>query len=136
MKAKKLTKETVLDLGVQDKKFPEFVVGDSIEVALLIKEGSKERIQLFAGDVISFKNNGISTTFKVRKIGANNIGVEKTFPIHSPIIDKIKIIKRGEVKRAKLYYLRDRVGKAARIKEKVRKKIKKTKIEVKEQIKK
>ena len=85
MKAKTLTKETILDAGITDRKFPKFSVGDTIEVAQIVKEGNKERIQMFSGDVIAFKKNGISTTFTVRRIGANKIAVEKIFPIHSPL---------------------------------------------------
>jgi large subunit ribosomal protein L19 len=119
MKASRLTKETILDLNATDRGFPEFTVGDTIEVAQIVKEGSKERIQKFLGDVISMHNKGISTTFTVRRIGANNIGVEKIFPYHTPMINDIKVIKKGAVRRAKLYYLRDRIGKSARIKERV-----------------
>lgn len=125
MRSQKLTKETILNIGTGDREFPRFNVGDTVEVSLIVKEGSKERIQKFAGDIISDHNNGISSTFTVRKIGANNIGVEKTFPYYSPTIEKIKVVKRGKVKRSKLYYLRDRVGKAARIKEKIERKVKK-----------
>ena len=119
MKPDFLTKETILDLGVKDRKFPEFRVGDTIQVAQKIKEGDKQRIQMFKGDVISFHKNGISTTFIVRRIGADNVGVEKIFPYYSPMIDSIKVIKKGDVRRAKLYYIRKRVGKSAKIKEKV-----------------
>lgn len=119
MKANKLTKETVLDINVTNRGFPEFRVGDTIEIAHQVKEGDKERIQLFLGDVICIHNNGVCSTFTVRKTGANNIGVEKIFPIHSPIIDSIKLVKQGRVRRARLYYLRDKVGKSSRIKEMV-----------------
>lgn len=122
MKAQKLTKETILDVDVKDRGFPKFEIGDTIEVAQIVKEGNKERIQMFAGNVIGMHKKGISSTFTIRKMGANNIGVEKIFPFHSPVIDKIKVIKRGDVRRAKLYYVRDRIGKAARIKEKIEKK--------------
>lgn len=125
MKAGKLTKETILDLNIADRGFPQFGVGDTIEVAVVVKEGNKERLQMFLGDVISMHNKGISSSFTIRKIGANNVGVERIFPYFSPIIDKIKVVKRGDIKRAKLYYLRDRVGKAARIKEKIQKKVRK-----------
>ena len=124
MKASKLTKETILNIDTDKTKLPKFGVGDTIEVALIVKEGSKERIQMFAGDVIAMKQNGISSTFTVRRLGANSIWVEKIFPYHSPIIDKIKIIKRGDVRRAKLYYIRKRIGKATRIKEKIKTKTK------------
>jgi len=126
MKANKLTKETILN-AEKSRNFPAFTFGDTIQVAQIVKEGSKERIQMFMGDVICIKNNGISSTFTVRRIGANNTGVEKIFPYHSPMIDSIKLIKQGIVRRAKLYYLRDRVGRSARIKEKITTKTKKQK---------
>ena len=119
MKAQTLTKETILDLGTEDRGFPQFRVGDTIEVSQIVKEGNKERIQKFIGDVIADHTNGISSTFTVRKIGANSIGVERIFPYYSPIIADIKLIKYGKVRRAKLYYVRNLVGKAARIKEKI-----------------
>ena len=119
MKPDFLTKETVLDLGKKDRGFPEFRVGDTIEVAQKVKEGDKERIQLFKGDVIAFHRKGIATTFTVRRIGADKVGVERVFPYFAPVVDNIKVVKRGDVRRAKLYYVRDRVGKAARIKEKI-----------------
>ena len=119
MKASNYTKETIKNIGVIDRNFPEFGIGDTIAVSLRIKEGSKERIQIFQGDVIAFHNNGIASTFMVRKIGANNISVEQILPLYSPIIKEIKFIRKGKVRRAKLFYLRDRVGKAARIKEHV-----------------
>jgi large subunit ribosomal protein L19 len=119
MKANKLTKETIAQLGVVDRGFPIFNIGDTIAVAQKIKEGEKERIQMFEGDVIARSNNGISSTFTVRKIGANSVAVERIFPDYSPLVDSIKVVRRGQVRRAKLYYLRDRVGKAARVKEKI-----------------
>jgi large subunit ribosomal protein L19 len=118
MKATHLTKETILDLGTEPRNFPEFNVGDKIEISQLIEEGAKERIQKFTGDVLAFHKNGIGTTFTVRKIADNNIGVEKILPYYSPNIKEIKVIRRGLVRRAKLFYLRDAVGKAAKIKEK------------------
>jgi large subunit ribosomal protein L19 len=119
MKAQHLTKETIMSLGVTDRNFPEFKVGDTIEVAQYVKEGDKERLQMFLGDVIGIHNHGISSTFTVRKLGANNIGVERIFPYHSPIIQGITLVKQGCVRRAKLYYVRERLGKSARIKERV-----------------
>lgn len=119
MKANTLTKETILDYGMQDRKFPEFKVGDTIEVAQLVKDGEKSRTQIFKGDVIAMHNNGIASTITVRKIGANNVGVEKIFPIYSVNVDSIILVKHGKVRRAKLTYLRDKVGKASRIKERV-----------------
>ncbi len=119
MKAKKLTKETIANLGVVDRGFPDFAIGDTIAVSQKIKEGDKERIQIFEGDVIARSNNGISSTFTVRKIAANAVPVERIFPDHSPLVESIEIVRRGDVCRAKLYYLRDRVGKAGRVKEKI-----------------
>ncbi len=119
MKAKQYTKETISNIGIQDRNFPLFRVGDAIAVSQRIKEGNKERLQVFQGDVIAMHKKGASTTFTVRKIGAHGIAVERIFPYYSPLVDSIKLISRGAVRRAKLYYIRDRVGKAARIKEKV-----------------
>ncbi|MFT8314736.1 MAG: 50S ribosomal protein L19 [Clostridium sp.] len=95
---------------------PEFNVGDTIKIDVKIKEGEKERIQAFEGTVIKKQNGGLRETFTVRRV-AYGVGVERTFPINAPIIDKIKIVRKGKVRRAKLYYLRDRVGKAAKVKE-------------------
>ena len=95
---------------------PEFRVGDTVKVDVKIIEGKRERIQSFEGIVISRKNSGISETFTVRKL-SSGVGVERTFPINSPLIDKITVIRVGKVRRAKLYYLRSRSGKSARIKE-------------------
>ena len=119
MKAKKLTKETLAKSWIVDRGFPEFNVGDTIAVSQRIKEGDKERIQMFEGDVIARNTHGISSTFTVRKIGANAVPVERIFPDYSPLIESIKVVRRGDVRRAKLYYLRDRVGKAGRVKEKI-----------------
>jgi large subunit ribosomal protein L19 len=98
---------------------PDFRPGDTVKVHVRVVEGSRERIQLFQGVVISRKGGGTRETFTVRKISFG-IGVERTFPLHSPIISKIDIVSRGKVRRAKLYYLRERVGKAAKVKEKRR----------------
>ena len=99
-------------------ELPEFNVGDTVKVSVKIKEGDKERIQAYEGVVIARRNGGIRETFVVRKI-SNGVGVERTFPVHSPKIDKVEVKREGKVRRAKLYYLRDRVGKAAKTKEKV-----------------
>jgi large subunit ribosomal protein L19 len=96
---------------------PEFSPGDSVRVHVKVREGEKERIQLFAGVVIARRGGGARETFTVRKM-SGGIGVERVFPLHSPIIDKIDVERRGAVRRAKLYYLRERKGKAARIDEK------------------
>lgn len=119
MKAHKLTKETILNLDQADRGFPEFNVGDTIDVGIVVKEGSKERVQSFLGSVISMHHKGVSSTFTIRRMGANNVGVEKILPFHSPVISSIKVVKRGVVRRAKLYYIRERIGKSARIKEKI-----------------
>lgn len=119
MKAKKFTKETIRDLGVYDKNIPAFREGDTIAVSLRIKEGNKERIQVFEGDVIAIRWEGASSTFTVRKIGANSIAVERILPYYSPLIENVKVVRRGKVRRAKLYYMRDRIGRAARVEEKV-----------------
>ena len=96
---------------------PAFNVGDTVKVHIKIKEGNRERIQMFEGFVLKKQNGGISETFTVRKI-SSGVGVEKTFPIHSPKIEKIEVVRRGEVRRAKLNYMRERTGKAAKIKSK------------------
>lgn len=119
MKAKKLTKETIGEIGMYERSFPTFDIGDGIAVSLRIKEGDKERLQVFEGDVIAKHNKGASSTFTVRKISAQGISVERILPVYSPLIESIKIVKKGDVRRAKLYYVRDRVGKAARLKEKI-----------------
>ncbi len=119
MKANKFTRETIRELGMYKREFPDFKIGDAIAVHQKIKEGDKERIQIFEGDVIAISNNGASSTFIVRKIGANSVPVERIFPYYSPLIESVKFIRRGQVRRAKLYYMRDRVGKAARVREKV-----------------
>ncbi len=97
---------------------PEFRVGDTIRVYARIKEGNRERIQMFEGTVLKRQNGGLQETFTVRRM-SYGVGVEKTWPLHSPVIDKIEIVRKGSVRRAKLYYLRDRVGKAAKVKEKI-----------------
>jgi|GEM_PF-291667 len=169
MKAKKWTKETIRDIGMYERAFPAFEIGDCVAVSLRIleisgelqekinkikkiffkkngksitpeeltkemeksfsakeKEGIKERLQSFEGDVIARHNHGASSTFTVRKIGAQGVAVERILPIYSPLVDSISIVKKGDVRRAKLFYVRDRVGKAARIKE--RKKVSSSKV--------
>ena len=96
---------------------PECAVGDTVKVYLKVKEGNKERIQVFEGFVLKRQNGGVSETFTVRKI-SSGVGVEKTFPLHSPKIEKIELVRKGDVRRAKLNYMRERTGKAARIKSK------------------
>ena len=98
---------------------PEFHVGDTVKVYAKIKEGNRERIQVFEGTVIKKQGGSNRTTFTVRKI-SNGVGVEKTWPLHSPNVEKVEIVRKGKVRRAKLYYLRDRIGKAAKVKELVK----------------
>ncbi len=97
---------------------PCFEIGDTIKVYIRITEGEKQRIQLFEGTVIAKRGGGISETFTVRRV-SYGVGVEKTFPLHSPNVDKIEVVRNAKVRRAKLYYLRDRVGKAAKVKERI-----------------
>ena len=97
------------------KDWPNFGSGDTLTVTYKIKEGTKERLQSFRGTVIQRRGSGTTETFTIRKI-SNGVGVERIFPFHSPIIDKIEVIKEGKVRRAKLYYLRNRKGKAAKVK--------------------
>lgn len=129
MKADSFTKETITTTGLPERGFPTFRPGDAIRVAERIKEGNKERTQYFEGDVIAMKNNGASSTFTVRRIASNNVAVEKIFPFFSPKIENIEFIREGDVRRAKLYYMRDRIGKKARVKEKVRTHEQKLKLE-------
>lgn len=101
------------------KEIPVVNIGDLVKVHVKIKEGERERIQIFEGTVIAKKHGGISETFTVRRVSFG-VGIERIFPIHSPKVDKVEIVRQGKVRRAKLYYLRDRVGKAAKVKEKVK----------------
>ena len=94
---------------------PEFGIGDTVRVHIKIKEGNRERIQVFEGFVLKRQNGGIGETFTVRRI-ASGVGVEKTFPIHSPLVEKIEVVRRGKVRRARLHYMRQRTGKSAKIK--------------------
>lgn len=109
----KLAEQTIVT-----DEYPEFKTGDTVNVHYRVREGDKERIQKFEGLVISRRGSGSNQTFMVRKISAGNIGVERIFPLYSPFIAKIELVKQGDVRRSKLYYLRERQGKAARIKEK------------------
>lgn len=95
---------------------PEINIGDTVKVHVRIKEGEKSRIQVFEGTVIAKKHGGVNETFTVRRV-AHGCGIERVFPIHSPSVEKVEIVRNGKVRRAKLYYLRDRVGKAAKVKE-------------------
>ena len=100
------------------ESLPEFNIGDTVKVDVKIKEGERERIQVFEGTVIAKKGSGISETFTVRKV-SYGFGVERIFPMHSPSVQGVKVVRKGRVRRSKLYYLRDRVGKAAKVKEKI-----------------
>ena len=99
-------------------ELPKFNIGDTVRVSVNIREGSRERIQMFEGTVIAKHGGGISETFTVRRV-SYGCGVEKTFPLHSPNVARVDVIRVGKVRRAKLYYLRDRVGKASKVKEKI-----------------
>ncbi len=98
------------------EQIPEFKVGDTVRVHNRIKEGTRVRTQMFEGTVVGRRGGGLTETFKVRRV-AYGCGVEKTFPLHSPNVEKVEVIRRGKVRRAKLYYLRDRVGKSSKVKE-------------------
>lgn len=101
------------------KDVPQFRIGDTVKVHVRVKEGNRERIQIFEGTVMKRQNGGIRETFTVRRV-AYGVGVEKTFPLHSPVVEKVEVVRRGKVRRAKLFYLRNRVGKAAKVKELIR----------------
>ena len=100
---------------IKAEPFP-FEIGSTVKVHVKIKEGNRERIQVFEGTVIAKKHGGVSETVTVRRV-SYGVGVERTFPVNSPVIDKVEVVRKGKVRRAKLYYLRDRVGKAAKVKE-------------------
>ena len=102
---------------IAEKKVPDFRAGDTLKVAVKIHEGDKVRVQNFEGVCIARRGNGVDETFIIRKIGANNVGVERIFPIYSESIEKIEVLRHGKVRRAKLFYLRDLRGKAAKIQE-------------------
>lgn len=110
--------KTISDASLK-QEVPAFAVGDTVKVHVRIKEGDKSRIQVFEGTVIAKKHGGISETFTVRRV-AHGFGIERVFPLHSPVVDRVEVIRKGKVRRAKLYYLRDRVGKAAKVKEQIR----------------
>lgn len=105
--------------GSLKAEVPQFNVGDTIRIDVNIREGERERIQQFEGIVIAKKGSGISETFTVRRV-SYGVGVERVFPLHSPNVKAVKVVRQGRVRRAKLYYLRDRVGKAAKVKEQIR----------------
>lgn len=111
-----------LKLIAQDSlkaELPVIEIGDTVKVHVKIREGEKERIQIFEGTVIARRGSGVSETFTVRRV-SYGVGVEKVFPIHSPNVAKVDLVRHGKVRRSKLYYLRDRVGKAAKVKEQIR----------------
>ncbi len=110
--------EEIADQHIKDD-IPEFAVGDTVKVSVKVREGDRERIQVFEGIVIKRRGSKIQETYTVRRI-SHGIGVERVFPLHSPLVDKIEVSRRGRVRRSKLYYLRDRVGRAARVKERAR----------------
>ena len=109
----------VISESSMKKEVPAFNVGDTIKVHVKIQEGDKSRIQIFEGTVIAKKHGGVNETFTVRRV-AHGCGIERVFPLHSPVVEKVEVIRRGKVRRAKLYYLRDRVGKAAKVTEQIR----------------
>lgn len=108
-----------IEAGQMKESVDAFRVGDTVRVYNKIKEGNRERVQVFEGTVIKRQNGGAKETFTVRK-NSNGIGVEKTWPVHSPFVEKIEVVRKGKVRRAKLFYLRQRSGKAAKVKELVR----------------
>ena len=112
-----MNRTDLIDQASLRTDIPDFAPGDTLKVHVRVVEGNKQRVQVFQGVVIRRQNGGIHETFTVRKL-SYGVGVERTFPVHSPIIDKIELFTRGDVRRAKLYYLRDRIGKAAKVKEK------------------
>ncbi len=114
-------------------KIPELRIGNTVKVHVRIKEGNKERIQIFEGIIIKKQGGGVNATFTVRRI-SYGVGVEKTFLVHSPMVEKVEVVRVGKARRAKLYYLRDRVGKAAKTKEKVGARIETNEIVVKEEV--
>ena len=113
-----MDKLTAFVSGQLKEQVPQFEIGDTVVVSNKITEGTRSRIQLFDGTVIARRGSGISETFTVRKV-SYGVGVEKTFPIHSPAVVKVDVTRHGKVRRAKLYYIRDRVGKAAKVKERI-----------------
>ena len=103
----------------EEAKVPKFEIGDTVKVSVNIREGERERIQMFEGTVIARRGSGVAETFTVRRV-SYGVGVERVFPIHSPNVVDVQVVRKGRVRRSKLYYLRDRVGKAAKVKEQIR----------------
>ena len=114
-------------------KIPELRVGNTVRVHVRIKEGNKERIQVFEGTIIKVQGGGVNQTFTVRKI-SYGVGVEKTFLVHSPLVEKVEVVRVGKARRARLFYLRDRLGKAAKTKEKIGARIENREITIKEEV--
>lgn len=112
-----MTPTDLIDADSLRTDVPAFGPGDTLKVNVRVVEGAKERVQVFQGYVVKRQGSGIQETFTVRKL-SSGIGVERTFPVHSPVVQSIEVVTRGDVRRAKLYYMRDRIGKAARVKEK------------------
>ena len=108
----------MISAGMLKEEVPQIVVGNTVRVHVKIREGERERIQVFEGTVIAKNNSGIAETFTVRRVSFG-VGVERVFPVHSPNVVKVETVRKGRVRRAKLYYLRDRVGKAAKVKENI-----------------
>ena len=103
----------------EENKIPQFEIGDTVKVSVNIREGERERIQMFEGTVIARRGSGVAETFTVRRV-SYGVGVERVFPVHSPNVVAVQVVRNGRVRRSKLYYLRDRVGKAAKVKEQIR----------------
>lgn len=112
-----MNRTDLVDIENLRSDVPDFRPGDTVRVHVRVTEGNRSRVQVFEGDVIARRGSGVRETFSVRKISFNGVGVERTFPVHAPVIDRVEVMRRGRVRRAKLYYLRDRVGKRAKIKE-------------------
>lgn len=106
----------IITEGMEKAEKAQFNIGDTVRVHVKIKEGNRERVQVFEGTVIAKRGGGVSETFTVRRV-SYGVGVEKVFPVNSPNVEKVEVVRRGKVRRSKLYYLRDRVGKAAKVKE-------------------
>ena len=113
---KRMVRLQLIEASSMKAELPQFNIGDTVRVGVRIREGKNERIQMFEGTVIAIKGSGISKTFTVRRL-SYGVGIERVFPMHSANVDSVKVIRKGKVRRAKLYYLRDRVGKAAKVKE-------------------
>ena len=109
----------IITEGMIKEDRPEFNVGDTVRVSVRIKEGERERIQAFEGTVIAKKHGGVAETFTVRRT-AYGVGIERVFPVNSPFVEKVEVVRKGRVRRAKLFYLRERTGKAAKVKEQLR----------------